>query len=43
MVKTKVGITLSEETVKRLEEIMQKLGLTKSQAISLLINTYSAK
>lgn len=40
MVKTKVGITLSNDTLKNLDEIMRRLGLTKSQAIAYLINTY---
>lgn len=39
----KVGITLTEETLKRLEELCQATGLLKSQAISLAINTYAAE
>ncbi|MHC0551160.1 ribbon-helix-helix protein, CopG family [Salinicoccus sp. CNSTN-B1] len=38
MTREKVGITLTEETLKRLDEISKELGLTKSQAISMLIN-----
>jgi metal-responsive CopG/Arc/MetJ family transcriptional regulator len=38
MVRTKVGITLTEDTLKRLEEIAEQMGLSKSQAISMLIN-----
>lgn len=41
MSKTKLGITLSEATLKNLEKICQMNGLTKSQAIALLINTYA--
>lgn len=33
-----VGITLASETLVRLEVICKETGLTKSQAISLLIN-----
>ena len=38
MVRTKVGITLTEDTLKRLEEIAEQMGLSKSQAISMFIN-----
>ena len=38
MARTKVGITLTEDTLKRLDEIAEQMGLTKSQAISMLIN-----
>lgn len=38
MRRTKVGITLTEETLKRLDEIANEMGLSKSQAISMLIN-----
>lgn len=40
MVKKKLGITLSEPTLKNLEKMRKMNGLTKSQAIALLINTY---
>lgn len=36
----KVGITLTEETLKRLNELCEVTGLMKSQAISLALNTY---
>lgn len=35
-----VGITLTEETLKRLDEIVNEMGLTKSHALSMLINKY---
>lgn len=38
MVKTKIGITLSDETLERLNKQAENLGLTKSQFIALLIN-----
>lgn len=38
MRRTKVGITLTEETLKRLEEMADEMGLSKSQAISMIIN-----
>lgn len=38
--KSKVGITLSDETLNNLDVITEKLGLTKSTAIALAINTY---
>ncbi|WP_312574028.1 ribbon-helix-helix protein, CopG family, partial [Staphylococcus saprophyticus] len=38
MVRTKGGITLTEDTLKRLEEIAEQMGLSKAQAISMLIN-----
>lgn len=40
MVKTKVGITLSDDTLAKLDKIMKALGLTRSQAIAYLINSY---
>lgn len=40
VVKTKIGITLSEQTIQRLEYLCKKNGLTKSQAIALAINTF---
>lgn len=40
VVKTKIGITLSEQTVQKLEYLCKKNGLTKSQAIALAINTF---
>ncbi|MFT9270173.1 MAG: CopG family transcriptional regulator [Liquorilactobacillus nagelii] len=38
MVKSKIGITLSDDTLVRLNEKAESLGLSKSQYISLLIN-----
>ena len=38
MVKVKVGITLTEDTLARLEEICKEMGLSKSQALSMLVN-----
>jgi Ribbon-helix-helix protein, copG family. len=38
MVKSKVGITLNEDTLEKLNKQAENLGLTKSQFISLLIN-----
>jgi len=40
MARKKVGITLTDETLGNLDEICKKTGLTKSQVIALLINTY---
>lgn len=40
MARKKVGITLTDESLKRLEEIAKEMGLTKSQAISMLVNTH---
>jgi len=40
MPREKVGITLTAETLKRLELICNEHGLAKSQAISLAINTF---
>ncbi|UIJ70206.1 ribbon-helix-helix protein, CopG family (plasmid) [Bacillus cereus] len=40
MVRKKVGITLTDETLGNLDEICKKTGLTKSQVIALLINTH---
>ena len=39
MEKKSITITLSEETLKNLDELCQKYGLRKSQAISLAVNT----
>jgi predicted DNA-binding protein len=36
----KVGITLAMETLERLEGLCDVTGLSKSQAISLAINSY---
>lgn len=33
-----IGITLTSDTLERLETVCEETGLTKSQAISLLIN-----
>ena len=38
MIKVKVGITLTEDTLARLEEICKEMGLSKSQALSMLVN-----
>ncbi|RAI78760.1 ribbon-helix-helix protein, CopG family (plasmid) [Macrococcoides caseolyticum subsp. hominis] len=38
MVRIKVGITLTEDTLARLEEICKEMGLSKSQALSMLVN-----
>lgn len=38
MVRVKVGITLTEDTLARLEEICKEMGLSKSQALSMLVN-----
>lgn len=35
----KVGVTINEETYKRLQKDAKNLGLTKSQYIAMLINT----
>lgn len=40
MANQKVGITLNDETLELLIKECAKLGLTKSQFISLLINQY---
>lgn len=40
MAREKVGITLTEDTLKRLEGIGKEMGLSKSQAISMMINKY---
>lgn len=40
LAREKVGITLTDVTVERLKEIAEDMGLSKSQAISMLINTY---
>jgi len=34
-----ITITVSEDTLKRLEELRMQLGLTKSQAIAYAVNT----
>jgi predicted DNA-binding protein len=39
----KIGITLAEETLKRLDDLCRLTGLDKSYAISLAINTYYAQ
>ena len=41
MSKKQIGITLDERTMKLLEENAKKLGLSKSQYISLLVNQNS--
>lgn len=41
LARQKLGITLTEETIDSLEKICKKMGLSKSQAISLAINTYA--
>lgn len=38
MTRKQVGITLTEDTLERLENLCNKLGMTKSNAISLAIN-----
>jgi predicted DNA-binding protein len=38
MARKQVGITLTEDTLERLENLCNKLGMTKSNAISLAIN-----
>ncbi|HHL0974452.1 TPA: CopG family transcriptional regulator [Bacillus cereus] len=40
MARKKIGITLTDETLGNLDDICKKTGLTKSQVIALLINTY---
>lgn len=40
MVREKVGITLTPATIERLKEISEDMGLSKSQAIAMLINNY---
>ena len=40
MPRMKVSITLTDDTLKRLEVFCQEMGLTRSQAISLAINSY---
>lgn len=37
--KNKIGITLSDETTKRLDFVCKELGLKRSQAIAFAINT----
>lgn len=39
--KIKVGITLYEEDLKKIENISNKLGLSKSEIISVLINNFN--
>lgn len=43
MAREKVGITLTEGTLERLVEISEEMGLTKSQAIAMLINQHYAE
>lgn len=38
MAREKVGITLTDETLKRLDEIVEELGMTRSHVISMLVN-----
>lgn len=38
MARKQVGITLTEDTLERLDNLCKKLGMTKSNAISLAIN-----
>lgn len=38
MARKQVGITLTQDTLERLENLCNKLGMTKSNAISLAIN-----
>lgn len=40
MAREKVGITLTPVTIERLKDISEEMGLSKSQAISMLINNY---
>lgn len=40
MIRKQVGITLTNDTLERLEKISAEMGLSKSQAISMLINKY---
>lgn len=40
MARKQVGITLTDDTLERLDKIAEELGLSKSQAISMLINKY---
>lgn len=40
MARKKIGITLTDETLGNLDDICKKTGLTKSQVIAFLINTY---
>ncbi|EHR87355.1 MULTISPECIES: ribbon-helix-helix protein, CopG family [Bacteria] len=40
MAREKVGITLTPATIERLNEISEEMGLSKSQAIAMLINNY---
>lgn len=40
MAREKVGITLTPATILRLNEISEEMGLSKSQAIAMLINNY---
>lgn len=43
MAREKVGITLTEDTLERLIKIADEMGLSKSQAISMLINKHFIK
>jgi len=38
--RTKIGITLTEDTIKKLEELCKILGMDKSYAISVAIHMY---
>lgn len=38
MARKKVGITLTEETLKRLDEIVEELGMSRSHVLSMLVN-----
>lgn len=40
LARKQIGITLTDETLERLEKIAKEMGLSKSQAISMLINKY---
>ena len=40
MAREKVGIILTPATIVRLNEISEEMGLSKSQAIAMLINNY---
>lgn len=40
MARKQLGITLTEDTLDRLLKIANEMGLSKSQAIAMLINKY---
>lgn len=40
MARLRFGITLTEDTLKRLEFLCDAMGMAKSQSISLAVNTY---